>query len=112
MWVVGYRLGCALQIRQPVAVLTSPVALNIWWIAHVPRVIPQQPSSVARGEALGADSIKDGAQSAPAQATPHNPQTVPRQHEGQPLTLHLYFNSNLKLILKLTLTLATTPALA
>eukprot|EP00964_Phaeocystis_antarctica_P115510 scaffold79458_cov54-Phaeocystis_antarctica.AAC.4 len=63
MRVVGYRLG--------------PVALNIWWIAHVPRVIPQQPSSVARGEALGADSIKDGAQIAPAQATPHTPSAPP-----------------------------------
>ena len=63
--------------------LTSPVACpsspTPGLAPH--RDIPQQPPSLLMvGEELGADSIKDNAQIAPAQATPQPP--VPRQHQG------------------------------
>ena len=70
--------GCTLQIWQP-ALLTNLLPANqprcLWpqqaCQTSPPRDIPQEPSSLlVAGEELGADSIKDDAQIAPAQATP------------------------------------------
>ena len=81
-----------------------------------PRDIPQQPSSqVVAGEELGADSIKDDARIAPAQATPQPPVLRPSTRAAtvqiaNPVTLTL--TQALTLILAPTLTLTINLALA
>ena len=75
--------GVHLAVWQPVVYYNLPVAgyPEEPCQPSPPRDIPQQPSSLlVAGEELGADSIKDDAQIAPAQATPQPP--VRRQHKG------------------------------
>ena len=74
MWGIGYRHGVHLADLTARRLLLLP--------ANQPRChIPQQPYSLlVAGEELGADSIKDDYQIAPAQATPQPP--VPRQYQG------------------------------
>ena len=72
-----------------------------------PRDIPQQPSSLlVAGEELGADSIKDDAQIAPAQAIPQPLVPRPSTRAG---TVQIA-NPNI-LTLTPTLTLILTPTL-
>ena len=72
MWGVGYRHGVHLADLTARRLLLLP--------ANQPRChIPQQPYSLlVAGEELGAESIKDDYQIAPAQATPHSPQCPAR----------------------------------
>ena len=80
--------GCTLHLAAR-CLLTSLLPANqprrLWpqqaCQTSPPRDIPQQPSSqLVAGEELGADSIKDDAQIAPAKATPQP--LVHRQHRA------------------------------